>query len=628
MVPAKLWGTMKVVNARDRQGCHSRLDSRSGTSLDVTTFFGRTMGRCLLALILIFCAARATPAAADITYRTEIQGVEDRQLARDLRDASQLVQQQNRPPASEVALRRRAEADRERLDTVLRAAGYYDATIAFDIDLADERAVVRVNIDPGPRYTLASVSFVAPDGKKPPLIDRYAPLAFGLKLGEPALSRPVLDAEQRIVRTLAEHGFPLAKVTSRRAVVDRATKTMDVTYTVDAGPAAAFGPVTITGTHEVDADYIRRRIAWGDANAFDIRFIEQTRKELVASGLFSTIQIRPADSVGPDGRIPITIEVTERPPRSIAVGLNYDTSLGVSGRTYWEHRNVFGDAERLRVTGELGEKRQGVQGNFRRPDIAAVNQDFVSTALVERELFDAYNRRRALVSAGMEQRFDTMWIVGASLQAERTHIEQPDRTFDYTLFGLPLLLRHDNTDDPLDPTEGSRQIFSTTPYYGPDLGFLTSRLQGTAYHAFDDAKNYVIAGYATIGSTIGESLNSLPKDKRFYAGGGGSVRGYGFQKAGPLDSNGDPIGGRSLLELGVELRVKVTETIGIVPFVEGGNVYDTTLPDFGERLFFGAGLGLRYFTPIGPIRLDVAFPLDKRPEDKAFQVYISIGQAF
>ena len=586
------------------------------------------MRRRFLALVLALCLAPAGPAAADIAYKTEILGVEDRALVRDLRGASQLVQLENRPPASEVALTRRAEADRERLDAVLRAAGYYEAAIAFDIDTAADPARVRVTIDPGPRYTLAAVSFTAPEGSPPPLIERHAPLAFGLKIGEPAIAKQVVDAEQRIVRMLAERGYPLAKVGERRAVIDKATKTMDVTYTVEAGPLAAFGPVTITGTRDVNPDYVRRRVAWGEGNAYDVRFIERTRKDLVASGLFSTIRIQPADQVGADGRIPVTIEVTERPFRSIAGGIGYDTSLGASARALWEHRNLLGNAERLRFSGEIGEKRQGLVGDFRRPDIAAVNQDLVATALAEHEDLEAYNRRRALVSAGIEQRFDDQWTGGAGLQAERTHIEEPSRTFSYTLFGLPLYLRRDASNDLLDPTEGSRQSFATTPYVGSELGFVSSRLQGSVYRALDDENRFVLAGFGAVGSIVGESRDSLPKDKRLYAGGGGSIRGYGFQKAGPLDSAGNPIGGRSSLELGVELRVKVTETIGVVPFLEGGNVYDSTLPDLGEKLLYGTGLGLRYYTPIGPIRLDVGIPLDRRPQDDSFQLYISIGQAF
>lgn len=586
------------------------------------------MRRAFLSLILLVSTAAASPAAAEIAYRTEIVGVSDKALARDLRAASQLVEQQARKPETMLALQRRAEADRERLDAALRANGYYDATIAFTIDEAADPVQVRVSVEPGTRYTLQTVSIVTEDGGPPPLIARYAPLAFGLKPGGPALSKPVLDAEPRIVRVLAERGFPLAKVVKRRVEVDKATKTMDVAYTVDAGPLAAFGPLSVSGTKDVNADYVRNRVAWNEGNPYDVRFLERTRKDLVSSGLFATVRVRPAESVDSNGRIPMTIEVAERPPRSIAVGLNYDTSLGISSRAYWEHRNLFGNAERLRTTAETGEKRQALQGDFRKPDIFAANRDFVATALAENEELDAYNRRRVLFFSGIEQRFSDIWTGGAGAQIERTHLEESDGTFNYTLFGVPLFLRRDVTDNLLDPTEGSRQSLSTTPYTGTGLNFVSSRLQASIYRPLDDRRDYVLAGYAAIGTILGESRDTLPKDKRLYAGGGGSVRGYGFQKAGPLDSAGNPIGGASSLELGMELRVKVTETIGLVPFLEAGNVYESALPKPGDGLRYGTGVGVRYYTPIGPVRFDVAVPLNKRPQDDAFQIYVSIGQAF
>ena len=588
---------------------------------------GAGMRRALVALIVLLCTI-ARPAIAEITYKTEITGVDDRALLKDLRAASQLVQDEKRKPDSALALQRRAEADRQRLDAALRAYGYYDATIAFTIDDSVDPVGVRVMIEPGTRYTLATVTIATEQGNTPPLLERYTPQAFGLTPGSPALSKPVLDAEPKIVRVLTEHGYPLARITKRRVEIDKATRTMDVTFTVDPGPQAAFGPLTVSGTKDVDSDWVRRRAAWSDGTPYDIRFVERTRKDLVGSGLFSTVRVHPANSVDADGRIPMIIEVTERAARSVGVGLNYDTSLGASGRAYWEHRNLFGGAERLRTSIETGEKRQALQGDFRKPDVMTTNRDLVASAVAQNEQLDAYNRRQVLFFSGFEQRFSDVWTGGAGGQVERTHLEQPEGNLDYTMFGLPLFLRRDGTDSLLDPTEGSRQSISTTPYAGSGFTFLSSRLQASAYRALDDRKDYVLAGYAAVGTIVGESRDALPKDKRLYVGGGGSVRGYGYQKAGPLDTAGNPIGGTSSLELGMELRVKITETIGVVPFFEAGNVYDSVLPRPGDGLHYGAGLGLRYYTPFGPVRFDVAVPVNKRPEDDSFQIYVSIGQAF
>jgi translocation and assembly module TamA len=192
------------------------------------------------------------------------------------------------------------------------------------------------------------------------------------------------------------------------------------------------------------------------------------------------------------------------------------------------------------------------------------------------------------------------------------------------------VLRRDTTDDLLDPTIGGRQTLTVTPYHaiaGPTLDFVSSRLELRHYQRLNDTGRLVLAGWGALGSIVGASLDNIPADKRLYAGGAGSVRGYAYQHAGPLFPSGVPVGGISSLELGLELRYRITNTIGIVPFVEGGNVYPESLPD-NSSLYWGAGLGLRYYTLVGPVRLDLATPFDHRPGDTPIQVYISIGQAF
>ena len=149
------------------------------------------------------------------------------------------------------------------------------------------------------------------------------------------------------------------------------------------------------------------------------------------------------------------------------------------------------------------------------------------------------------------------------------------------------------------------------------------------YQPLDYARRYVLAGRARVGSTVGQPRRNVPANKRFYAGGGNSVRGYGYQKIGPLNDDDDPDGGRSLLELGAEFRAQVWGNFAVVPFVDGGTVYDNAYPDFSETFRWAAGIGLRYHTVIGPIRFDIAFPLNPRKgTDDPYQFYISIGQAF
>jgi translocation and assembly module TamA len=222
------------------------------------------------------------------------------------------------------------------------------------------------------------------------------------------------------------------------------------------------------------------------------------------------------------------------------------------------------------------------------------------------------------------------YTLGGGVSIERAYLTETSRDENYLLLGTPLYARRDTTDDLLDPSKGTRTDISATPYHGL-LGrgenFLSMRVQERAYFQVSETQKNIVALYGALGSVVGEGLEGLPADKRLYAGGAGSVRGFGYQRAGPLDSSNVPIGGRSSLEAGVEYRYHVTDTIGVVPFLDAGTVYATELPNRLD-LFYSPGIGLRYYTAIGPIRLDLAFPLQKRSSDSAFQVYISVGQAF
>lgn len=583
---------------------------------------------CLaLPLLCWLCGA----ARADVRYVTEIVGVEDQALAGRLREGSQLVALQDRLPPSEAALRRRADDDVPQLLQILHDAGYWAAMIDVRIatDVQPERVTIQVT--PGPLYHLAGVRFTSPEGGTPPLLGDYAPSAFGLEIGGPARAAPVIDAQGRILAIYGERGRPFAKVTDRRVVIDDAKRTMDVTYTIDAGPEVRFGKPIIEGLHMLQPGYVERRLAWREGAIYDEREVAATRKALIDSNLFTIVQISHAAQPSADGSVPMTISLVERAPRSIGVGANYSTSLGFGALAFWEHRNLFGNAESLRITTQFAQSQLGLLAQFRRPDLGAKDQDLLATALLADETPIAYNSRRLMVSSGLERRFGKSYTVGGLLDFEHANVTAHGIAQHYQLMGLPLYVRRDTTDSPLDPVHGTRASFEVTPYTsisGTDFQFVTSRLAGSAYQALTGDDRLVLAGYARIGSVFGETLNHLPADKRLYVGGGGSVRGYGYQLVGPLDSSNRPFGGRSSLEFGAELRTKITDTIGLVPFFDAGNVYSTSLPRLTARLFSGVGLGLRYYTPVGPIRLDVATPLPRRPSDSLVQVYISLGQAF
>jgi translocation and assembly module TamA len=582
-------------------------------------------------LALLFLLLVASAARAEVEYEVELAA---EGLPKDLRGeveaASRLFTMQEKPPATEPALRRRAEEDLERLKPLVNGAGYWDAKLSQSIDFSGGKPKVTVTIEPGPLYTLESVTFRTPEGAAPPVLDRYLPVAVGLELGKPARSAPVLEAEGRIANVLTTNGRPYGKVVDKKVVIDHGTRTMAITYIVEPGPEAAFGATSIEGLTELEPAWVERRIEWTQGARYDSRTIDATRKALSESGLFSQIRINPAPEPAPDGSVPVRMELTERPRRSIGVGLSYNTSEGFGSQAFWEHRNLFGGAEKLRATVDLAQERLGGLLEFRKPDIfRARDTDLLLSTELADESPDAYDVQRLRLFGGFERKFSPSVTLGAGLAFEQEEVKQSGVSADYTLVSAPLFLRRDTTDDLLDPRQGTRLAWTLTPFggiAGPAKAFVATRVQGSAYLSLDEKNRFTFATFAAVGTILGEDRSTIPADKRLYAGGGGSVRGYGYQRVGPLDADDDPIGGKGSLEAGVELRIRITETIGIAPFLEMGMVNDSASPI--AKPFFGAGIGGRYFTALGPVRLDVGFPLNKRPSDDSFQIYVSLGQAF
>ena len=591
--------------------------------------------RFFLAIALATALVPHPAVRADIDYRAEITGSEDSELT-DLLDAvSELKTLEDKPPVSEEALRRRADRDLGRLADAAHSLGYWDAEFYYDVDTEGELAKVTVTVKPGPLYHVASVKILGPDGQRlaVPQDEKKLPL----KPGDPARTAPVVATETALLAALGDSGHPFAKVENRRVEIDKDTQTMDVTYSLDPGRLVRFGPPEIKGLERLDPAYVERRIRWQRGEIYDASKVEETRRALIESGLFSTVQITPV--VDPDNPedVQMTIDATERLHRTVGAGLAYNTSQGFGARAFWENRNLFGYAENLRLSAEAGQQLDAFRANFRRPDFLAVDPDFLATAEAANDNPVAYRSRRALATAGLERRFGRLLTGGFAFEIEKANVVQLANvtprtgTQRYELAGLPAYVKLDETDNLLNPTTGYRAQLNVTPahtFSGSHLTFSTNLLSGSTYWALGPEQRAVIAGKLALGSLDGAPLAQLPSDQRIYAGGGGSVRPYGYLMAGPLAPNNVPIGGRSSLVLNLEARVKITETIGIVPFVDAGSYYESPLPQLGRTFLYGVGLGARYYTAFGPLRLDLATPLHKRGADSPIQVYISLGQAF
>jgi translocation and assembly module TamA len=588
-----------------------------------------------LALMLLLCCGPA--AFADLPYRAEITGAKG-DLADLLAKVSNLKTLEKRPPASAEALRRRAEDDLGRLADAAHSLGYWSAQFAYKIDATAKPAVVTVTVEPGPLYHVASVTLLGPSGQPLALPPGAPPIA--LKPGDPALTAPVIAAEKALVAAFANNGHPFAKALGRRVVIDSDARTMTITYRLDPGPIRRFGAVTVGGLERLDPQYVERRVRWRRGADYDARKVAETRQVLLESGLFSTVEVTPAPNPAAPDEVRMTIAATERLRRTVGLGLGYNTSQGFGANAFWENRNLFGHAEYLKLQAAVGQQTDDFVATFRRPDFLATDQNFLTTAQLANNTPVAYDSRQALVSPGIERHFGRLLTLGIAVEGIRANAEElafantlttAQRTQNYALFGVPAYLKLDATDNLLNPTHGWRVSVSMTPAHtisSPNLTFVTTLASASTYWPVASGDRAVLAAQATVASLAGAPLADLPADQKIYAGGGGSIRPYGYQMAGPLDSSNIPIGGKSSLAVNLEARIKVTQTIGVVPFFDAGSYYETSVPQIGRGVLYGVGLGLRYYTDFGPFRLDLATPLRRRSGDAPIQVYISLGQAF
>lgn len=578
----------------------------------------------------------ATTEEEVVPYQTVLEGVEDNDLRAILEGSSQLIALGEKPPASVIGLRRRAEGDIERLTTALRSEGYYQPEIDLEIDSEAAPALVTLRITPGPRYKLQAYDITF-DGNPPPAeIDQPTLAEIGIKLGMPARAPAVVSAEQSLVNLLQQRSYPFARVAERKTFVNHEKSEMTVRLDIDAGQAAVFGPLTFKGQEEVEADYLYRIADWPEGEPYDRRVIRDLQRRLAATNLFSTANAEPAPEPEPDGTLPVTVTLVERAHRSIGGAVNYSSDVGPGLEIFWEHRNLLGQNEKLRLSATGSFIEQTGEIDFRKPAFLRSDQDLLANLSGGFEDSDAYERQAVDGLIALERPLFENWRASAGVSLGYEIVDEGADTGEgerqFTLLGLPLAATRDTRDDPLDPASGTRLQLSLTPFTGAGddtLLFFTAVAGGSAYYAIDADERFILAGRARVGTILGEDTEVLPASSRFYAGGGGSIRGYEYQLVGPLDDDQDPFGGASLLELGGEVRVRVSEEIGIVPFIDGGTVYDEPYFNSGETLRWAAGLGLRYFTGFGPLRLDVAFPLNPRDGvDEAFQFYVSFGQAF
>ncbi len=609
------------------------------------------------------------PTPETLPYQVEFNAGESA-TAGILRDTSDLYRLRLEPPPNGDGLARRVEADLPRLLDALWGEGYYDASIRAvvagqTIDMSgkgrDSAALaadklrgaalvpVKIEVTPGAQFKLRTLR-ILDDRTGAPFPNDVLPMArIKLDPGDPARAGALRAVESQAVDLLRSRSYALARVVKSEPVVQHTSDVVDLTIRVDAGPKAGIGKIDITGTETVDPAVVRSFIYLEEDEPYTPEKIAAMRKSIASVEIVGSARILEAEKLNPQGNLPMTVQIGERKQHLVAAAAQYSTVDGPSVRAAWTDRNLFGGGERLRLESSVGLSNASggkttnpnwldpdhlvgrVGASFIKPGLYGTRNDLLADLYVAREVTPGYTSSFVNGSTAIRHRFDEAFYVQGGFEFERGRASDPFGTTDYTLVGVPVSARYDTTDNPLDPTRGVRVIASAAGYskaLGSTVNLLQAKAQASAYYSFDEEARTVLAGRVALGSLAGATIGQIPSSRRFFAGGGGSVRGFAHRSLSPLGPGGIPIGGLSLFEASLEARIKITDTIGIVPFVDAGSAFATSTPEFGKNMRFSAGLGLRYYTGFGPIRLDVATPIGRRAGEKPVAVYVSVGQSF
>ena len=584
-------------------------------------------------------AQQATAAQTGETrYAWRIDGLDDMAspLLRERFAALSVLDQNDGEAANAAQLDRRAREDSTLLVTLLRAQGYYDAEVEPRIDTVDGRPLVILTATPGPIYRLKEVTIdgVAAAGDKATALRD----AFGVKPDDPVDADRITTGEAKLRVEAGEQGFPFAKVGEPEVTIDREARTATLDISVDPGTARVFGQIRANPNNRVfDAEHVQEIARFEPGKPYYAPALDDLRRALVQTGLVSVAEVTPVPGTTPD-TVDIDVRLEPAPPRTIAGEIGYGTGEGARVEASWTHRNLFPPEGALTLRSVLGTREQLGAVTFRRNNFKGRDRVLTAQISAAHTNREAYEANTFSLSGSLERQTNIFfqktwtWSLGAELVAsdERDVIVSTGEPRRRTFFiaAAPTSLVYDGSDDLLNPTRGFRLGGRFSPevsLQGSAFGYARTQVDASAYKSFSDG--VVLAGRIRLGTIVGAPRDAIAPSRRFYAGGGASVRGYGYQLIGPRDPNNDPIGGRSLAEFAIEGRIKAFGDFGIVPFFDGGNIYTSALPDF-SGLRYGAGVGVRYYSNFGPIRVDVGTPLNPQPGDSRVAVYVSLGQAF
>jgi translocation and assembly module TamA len=543
-------------------------------------------------------------------------------------------------------INRRSAEDRDLIDQLLRSIGHYGGNTVITIKppaTPKDASIVVVTVDPGPLYRFAAIDVVAPEdargGDPAELVKPW----LGVAIGDPVDAVRVTTAQDGLAVRIADAGYPFPVVGRPDIVIDHATRSASLVQKIDLGPRGVFGTISVAGETQGFADTDVARLArFRPGDAYNGALRDDLRRAMIHTSLFGTVVVKPVPgAMQADGSQIVDLQVTTEaaPVRTVAASAGYSTGQGIRLEGSWTHRNLFPPQGAVTFRGIAAEREQVLAAEFRRSDWRRRDQSLSFRAGLSAEQQNAFDATTVEISGRIDRVSNLNWqksftyAVGGEFlitrQRDRSAPDDPNNTF--YILAFPGIVTWDQSDNLLDPTRGFRLTGRISPEFtlrsGEYLNYARIQTEATGYLPFGDT---VLAGRLHLGSIAGANRGRIAPNRRFYAGGGGSVRGFDFQGVGPRDADGAPTGGNSLVETSVEVRHRFQafgNDVGVVAFVDAGSISVQSAPRF-DNLRFGIGAGVRYFTAFGPVRIDVATPINRQAGDPKVAFYVSIGQAF
>ncbi len=584
--------------------------------------------------------ARAEP-QGDRHYTLQVEGLAGTAHSEDLLKAfrqQSALEANRKKPANAAQIERRSRADGELLEQLLRSQGYYDANVEPSTTTSGDTIAVVLTADPGQQYRFESVNLPGLEAAGPEA-ERLRK-AFTVNPGDPVNAQNVIAAGVALKTALGEQGYAEAKIGDQDVEINHQSHLAALTLPVTPGPVARFGAISVSGKPPFSARHVQTIARFKPGERYKQSKVDDLRRALIATTLVSSadIQLVPID----EGRtVNVAVKLEPAPSHTIAGELGYGTGQGARIEASWTDRNFFNPEGAVTLRGVIGTREQLAGVAFRRSNFLRRDQVLNISASASHQKFDAYEARTIQIAGNIERQSNFIWqkkwtwTYGTELLAtDEQGVFSPAGLKDTRTFfiaALPLGAGYDGSDSLLDPTRGFRLSGRLSPElsaHGGSFTYARAQIDASAYRPVTD--RIVAAGRIRLGTIVGASAFNIAPSRRFYSGGGGSVRGYGYQQLGPKDMEGDPIGGRGLAEFGLEARIRLKQfggNFGIVPFFDGGSLTEKALPDFKDWRF-AAGLGVRYYSSFGPIRIDVGVPLNRQKGDGPVAVTVSLGQAF